>query len=181
MKRLVSAVIVSAMILIPWLKAYGADTAQKIGYIDLQTILLQSNEGKKAKTELEKQFASRKKELNQKKQELEDMQKSLETQSSLLSHDALVEKQAEFVKKRDTFMKLVQQYDKELQEKDGELTKGILLQIQGIITTIGKQGHYSVILEKSQGGILYAPDREDLTDEVMDLFNKQASKKQDSN
>jgi outer membrane protein len=180
MKKLISAAIVSAMILIPWLKAYGADTAQKIGYIDLQRILLQSNEGKKAKTELEKQFASRKKELNQKKQELEDMQKSLETQSSLLSHDALVEKQSDFVKKRDEFLKLVQQYDKELQDRDGELTKGILLQIQDIITTIGKQGNYSVILEKSQGGILYAPDNEDLTDKVMDLFDKQTAKKKSS-
>ncbi len=178
MRKITSILIVSTMILIAWNRAYCADTATaKIGYIDLQKILLQSNEGKKAKEALEKQFASRKEELSQKKQELEKLQTSLETQSSVLSHDALLEKQADFVKKRDEFLKLVQQYDKELQEKDGELTKKILLKIQDIITKLGEDGHYSVILEKSQGGILYAPGSEDLTDKVMDLFNEQTARK----
>lgn len=154
-------------------KVYATDTVSKIGYIDLQKILLQSDEGKKAKAALEKEFAARKKELNQKKQELENLQKTLESQSSLLSRDALVEKQADFIKKRDQFLKLVQQYDEELQKKDSELTKKILLQLQDIITEIGKKGNYSLIIEKSQGGILYAPESEDLTDKVMQLFNKQ--------
>ncbi|MCL4557192.1 MAG: OmpH family outer membrane protein [Deltaproteobacteria bacterium] len=176
MKKTISMMAALTFILIPWLKAYGAGSAAKIGYIDLQKILLQSNEGKKAEAEFKKQVELREKQLKGKKQELEGMQKSIEAQSSLLSRDALMEKQAEFVKKRDAFLKLAQEYDKELQEKNGELTKKILLRVQGIITTIGKQGHYSVILEKSQGGILYAPSSEDLTDEVLDMFNKQTAK-----
>jgi outer membrane protein len=181
MKKIITILAVSMILLTTGLKVYAADTAPKIGYIDLQKILLQSDEGKQAKVALEKQFASRKKELNQKKQELEDMQKSLETQSSMLSRDALVQKQGEFVKKRDAFLKLVQQYDKELQEQDGELTKRILLQLQDIITKIGKDGNYTVILEKSQGGILYAPENEDLTDRVMKLFNQETGKKSKTN
>lgn len=172
---------VSMMFATTGMKVYAADTTTKIGYIDLQKILLQSNEGKQAKVALEKQFAARKKELNQKKQELEDMQKSLETQSSMLSRDALAEKQAEFLKKRDQFLKLVQQYDKELQEQDGDMTKNILLQLQDIITKIGRDGKYSVILEKSQGGILYAPENEDLTDRVLKLFNQESEKKSKTN
>ncbi|MGB9735077.1 MAG: OmpH family outer membrane protein [bacterium] len=174
MKKIVMILGVSLMFTSMAIRSYAADTAPKIGYIDLQRILLQSDEGKKAKAALEKEFASRKKELNQKKQELENLQKSLEAQSSLLSRDALVEKQAEFVKKRDQFLKLVQQYDEELQKKDSELTKQILSQLQDIITEIGKKGNYSLIIEKSQGGILYAPESEDLTDKVMQLFNKRA-------
>ncbi len=181
MKKIITILVVSMILLTTGLKVYAADTATKIGYIDLQKILLQSDEGKQAKVALEKQFASRKKELNQKKQELEDMQKSLETQSSMLSRDALVQKQGEFVKKRDAFLKLVQEYDKELQEQDGELTKKILLQLQDIITKIGKDGNYTVILEKSQGGILYAPENEDLTDKVMKLFNQETGKQSKTN
>ena len=181
MKKIIMLLAVSMMFAATGMKAYAADTPAKIGYIDLQKILLQSNEGKQAKIALEKQFASRKKELNQKKQELEDMQKSLETQSSMLSRDALAEKQADFLKKRDQFLKLVQQYDKELQEQDGDLTKSILLKLQDIITKIGRDGKYSVILEKSQGGILYAPESEDLTDRVLKLFNQESEKKSKSN
>jgi outer membrane protein len=176
MKKIIMILFASMILLTTGLKVYAADTNPKIGYVDLQRILLQSNEGQQAKVALEKKFAARKKELNQKKQELEDMQKSLETQSSMLSHDALVEKQAEFVKKRDAFLKLVQQYDKELQEQDGELTKKILLQLQDIITKIGRDGSYAVILEKSQGGILYAPGNEDLTDKVLKIFNQESEK-----
>ena len=181
MKKIIMILAVSMMFATTGTKVYAADTATKIGYIDLQKILLQSNEGKKAKIALEKQFAARKKELNQKKQELEGMQKSLETQSSMLSRDALAEKQAEFLKKRDQFLKLVQQYDKELQEQDGDMTKNILLQLQDIITKIGRDGKYSVILEKSQGGILYAPENEDLTDRVLKLFNQESEKKSKTN
>ncbi len=177
MKKFMMILAVSVLLLTAGSTTYAADTAVKIGYIDLQKILLQSNEGRQAKTDLEKQFAARKKELGEKKQELEDMQNSLENQSSMLTRDALMQKQAEFVKKRDAFLKLVQQYDKELQEQDGELTKKILLQLQDIITKIGKDGHYTVILEKSQGGILYAPQDEDLTDRVMKLFNEETAGK----
>ncbi len=173
MKKIISTILTLAFLLIPWMKAYGADQAPKIGYIDLQKILLQSNAGRKAEAEFKQQVALRERQLKGKKKELEEMQKSIEAQSTLLSRDALMEKQAEFVKKRDAFLKLAQEYDKELQEKNGELTKKILLKVQGIITKIGKQGHYSVILEKSQGGILYAPASEDLTRQVLDLFNKQ--------
>jgi|YelNatPaOPRAMG01_1025707.scaffolds.fasta_scaffold05817_9 outer membrane protein len=180
MKKITMILVVSTMLITMGTKLYAADTAPKIGYIDLQKILLQSDEGKKAKAALEKEFAARKKELNKKKQELEEMQKSLEAQSSLLSRDALVEKQAEFVKKRDQFLKLVQQYDEELQKQDSELTKDILSQLQDIITKIGKEGKYSLIIEKSQGGILYAPESEDLTDKVMKLFNQQAEEKNKS-
>ncbi len=176
MKKIIMILFVSMILLTTGLKVYAADTTPKIGYIDLQRILLQSNEGKQAKAALEKQFSAKKQELNQKKQELEDMQKSLETQSSMLSHDALVQKQAEFMKKRDTFLKLVQQYDKELQEQDGKLTKKILLQLQDIITKIGRDGNYSVIIEKSQSGILYAPENEDLTDKVLKIFNQESEK-----
>lgn len=181
MKKIIMILAVSMMFATTGTKVFAADAPTKIGYIDLQKILLQSNEGKKAKVALEKQFAARKKELNQKKQELEDMQKSLETQSSMLSRDALAEKQAEFLKKRDQFLKLVQQYDKELQKQDGDMTKNILLQLQDIITKIGRDGKYSVILEKSQGGILYAPENEDLTDRVLKLFNQESEKKSKTN
>lgn len=177
MKKITMILAVSLLLLTAGSTTYAADTVTKIGYIDLQKIMLQSNEGKQAKTALEKQFSARKKELNEKKQELEDMQKSLETQSSMLTRDALMEKQAEFMKKRDAFLKLVQEYDKELQEQDGEMTKNILLQLQDIITKIGKDGHYTVILEKSQGGILYAPKEEDLTDKVLKQFNEETAKK----
>lgn len=177
MKKVISILIVLTITAIAGNSACAAETAARVGYIDMQRILLQSNEGKKAKAALEKQFASRKEELNEKKKELEDLQSSLETQSSILSHDALLEKQAEFVKKRDTFLKLVQQYDKELQEKDSDLTKRILLQVQDIVGTIGEDGHYSVILDRSQGTIMYAPANEDLTDKVLELLNKETAKK----
>jgi len=177
MKKFVSLLIIFSVVLISGIKTYGSETSSKIGYINLQKILMESNEGRKAKAALKRQFAVRKKELNEKKHELEKMQKSLAAQNALLSRDTLIEKQAEFVKKRDEFLKLVQQYDKELQNEDGKLTQGIILKIQGIVTKIGKKGHYSVILEKSQGGILYAPESEDLTDRVLKLFNNEFGKK----
>ena len=176
MKKFLTILAVVMAVIAPYVSAYGAEPGTKIGYIDLQKILLESNEGRQAKAALEKQFASRKAELDAKKKELETMQKSLETQSAILSASALQEKQAEFVQKRDSFLQMVQKYEKELQEKDGELTKHIIGQLQGIIQGIGIRDHYTLILEKTQSGILYAPKDEDLTDRVMKLFNEQTAK-----
>ncbi len=178
MKKTITIVALAVMVTAMGVKAYAADASPKIAYIDLQQILLQSNEGKKAKTSLEKEFAVRKEALKKQKQELESLQSAIEAQSSLLSHDALMQKQEDFLKKRDAFLKQVQKYDSDLQEKDGELTKHILLQLQDIITKIGRDGKYNLIVEKSQGGVLYAPDNEDITGKVMKLFNEKYAKEQ---
>jgi len=46
-----------------------------------------------------------------------------------------------------------------------------------VVRTLGEREKYSLILEKSQAGILYATPAIDITNKVIALFNEAAKKK----
>lgn len=146
----------------------------KIGVVDLQRAINETEDGRQAKRRLKKLFDERQQSLDAKQQSLKAQKESLERQQDVLSEDALRKKveqyQADLMDLQNEYM----QYQQELQGKEAELTQKILEKMQAILRRIGQTDGYTLIMEANEGGVVWVPSNLDLTDVLIQRYNKQA-------
>ena len=59
----------------------------------------------------------------------------------------------------------------ELQKRDFELTQKILSELEGVIQKIGDSDGYVIVIEKTEGGVVYAAKGVDLTDKIIQAYD----------
>jgi outer membrane protein len=145
----------------------------KIGFIDVQKVLNNSRAGMEAKEVLTKESEERKDILEKQDKEMKALVEELERKGSALSKEARAKKENELKSMQEDFRKTLSKMELELQRKDFELSQVILKDLEEIIENIGKKGKYSIIFEKNEGAVLYAPDKYDLSDQVIRLYDEE--------
>ncbi|MBI4689396.1 MAG: OmpH family outer membrane protein, partial [Nitrospirae bacterium] len=106
--------------------AAWAAEAVKIGFIDLQSALLESDAGKKAKADLAALEKSKKAVIDEKVKSIKNLEEEISKQSSVLSAEAKKVKEDELEREQRDFQRQVQDARAELQKKENELTEAIL-------------------------------------------------------
>ncbi len=142
----------------------------KVGVLDLQRIMIESNEGKKLDTSLKAKHGEMQKDLDKKQQELVDMQKDIEKQSLMLSMDAKEDRQKEFEKKKRELAYLAQDMNEEMNKFRTEAQNELLKLIVGVVETIAKNKKFDMITERRT--LLYYSEGLDITGEVIEELNK---------
>jgi outer membrane protein len=141
----------------------------RIAVVDMQRALIETNEGRAAKAQLQKLFQARQDQLNTRQEALKRMKEDIEKQKGVISREALEKRmsdyQAEFVKLQQSYL----EYQQELAQKEAELTKSILVNLQGIVRQIGTSEGYTSILD--QGAVIWSRGDLDLTDRVIQEYN----------
>jgi outer membrane protein len=151
----------------------------KIGYVDMQKAIQSTETGKKAKKDLEKEFNDKKKELGDKEKDLKKLSEDLEKKSMVLSDEVKQKKQMEFQEEMLKYRELVGKSQQAIQERERSLTQPILEKLRSIISDIGQKEGYTVILEKAENSVLWAPKTIDLTDRVVTTYDKGDKKSKD--
>ncbi|MCB9667661.1 MAG: OmpH family outer membrane protein [Myxococcales bacterium] len=150
----------------------GARAEVKIAVVDLQRAINETQDGKQAKARLKKVFDQRQKSLDDAQNKLKAMKDELEKKKDVLARDVLQKKLEEYQKNFVELQSKYVDYQKELASKEGELTKTIVARMERILRVIGQQRAYSLILERSEGGVVWTPTQLDLTGEVIQRYNK---------
>ncbi len=150
--------------------ALAADV--KIGVIDMQKALQTVDAGKKARAELEKDFNARKKELQSEEEKLKKLDEEFKKQSLALSDEARSKKQMEFQQKVMKLQEMVGRSQQEIQKREAELTGPLIEKIRAVITDVAKTKGFSMIIEKNAGSVLFHNEKDDVTSEVVEAFNK---------
>jgi outer membrane protein len=149
----------------------------RVAYVDLQKAIQTVDAGKKAKTQLEKEGASKRAALEKEQEGLQKEAESFEKKAAILNEGARMKQQGEIQKKLVDFQKKMAETQNEVIKRERELTQPLLVELRAIIEGIGKERSYQIILEKNEGAVLYAEAGSDLTDEVIDKFNSRHKKK----
>lgn len=144
----------------------------KIGYIDFQRVLNESDAGKKAKADLEVLVKSKQTTIDEKGKTIEKLKADLEKQASVLSADAKKSKEEELEKMLREYQRLVQDSQTEVKKRELELTDVIIKDIRQIVEKMGEEGGYTLIIEKTGGMVLYSKKDIDLTDAVIKKYNQ---------
>lgn len=142
----------------------------KFGYVDFARAMNEVNEGKQAKATLEKEFAQKQKKLELMQNELQAKQQELEKQRMILSPDAMKKKEEAFRQKFIEINQKLSQFKEEMAKREFTLTSNILNKLRRVVSDIGREENYTMILEKSQ--VIYSPAGTDLTDRVIRDYNK---------
>lgn len=148
----------------------------KIGYVDLRSALNESDAGKKAKTELESAIKTKQIAIDEKSKAIEKLKSDFEKQASVLSADARKAKEDEIERLMRDYQRLIQDSQTEMKKKEADLTSTILKELREIISKIGKEENYTMIMENFEGIILYSKKELDITDRVIQKHNELRAK-----
>jgi outer membrane protein len=150
----------------------GVAAAQtKIGVVDMQRALMETEDGRKAKENLKKLFEQRQKTLDKQQTDLKTLKEGVEKQRDVLSREVLAKKLEEYQKAFGELQNTYMEFQRELQAKEGELTKPILERMQRVMRRIGQTDGYALILERGEAGVVYVPSTYDLTDVLIQRYN----------
>lgn len=153
-------------------------TAGKIGVIDMQQVILNVEEGKKARAQLETEIKGKEAGLLKQKEELDKMNKEWKDQAPLLSEDARMKKQTEFQEKFLALRNAEMEYQAEIKRKEQKATQAIAMKVTQLVDSIAKSRKLVAVFETNSAGLLYLDSPVDLTQVVIAEYGKQPSPQQ---
>lgn len=170
--------IAAAVILSLFLTA-GSHTiaADKTGFVDLREIMLKSESGKKAADEFSKLYEKDKIAIQEKEAELKKLKEQLEKQRTVLTEAALKEREADYQKRFRDYQRMVNDANEELRRRDKELSEKLIPEILKVIHSIGEKEKYTMIIDVSTIPLAYFSRENDLTQKVIEEFNKIVAQK----
>ena len=161
------------------LLAAGAATAQepvKLAYVDMQKALNESKSGKKALGELQKLMEERKTGLQRQKENIEKKKDELDKQGLLLNEETRKSRENEIRSLERDYSRTLSDLKEEFGRRESEFTDGIRKDLLKVIEKIGKEGAYTLVLERQYSAILYAPATIDLTEMLIKRYDTEGAK-----
>jgi outer membrane protein len=145
------------------------DQGIKIGVVDIEQALAATNDGKKAREELERKGREAEAQLEPMVQRYKALQGELKEQKYALSEDAKREKLAQLAELENKIGSKQQELKGQL-EIDKQRVFGPLLNKLGTtLTALGKDQGFTIIVRKEM--LLYGRESLDITDLVVSRFN----------
>ena len=149
--------------------ALGAQDRVKIGFIDIQRAISDSNAGKRAKERFQAQVKKAEAELLKEKTELERLKADLDKKGPLMKEEERRSLESDLQRRYVNYQRTMTDQQQELRQKEGALTGDILKELEKIVNEIGKTDKFTLILERNQ--ILYSDQGIDVTNKVIEVFN----------
>ena len=145
----------------------------KLGYVDLQRALGEVEEGRAAKARLQGMIEAKEKEINKEQEGLRKEKDVLDKQSSTMTEEARVQKGNELQRK---VMELAQKWEKARQDmsvKERTELQAIFAKMDPIIASIAQREGMTMVFEKNDAGLVFAPPHLDMTNELVRRYNDQ--------
>jgi outer membrane protein len=159
--------LVSLLALVPALAL--ADV--KMGYVDLQRALTEVEEGKQAKGKLQAEVDKKKKEFEAEQAKLRDDKAVLDKQGSMMSEEVRNQKFTELQKRLFDLTQKAEKLQLELADSERKELKKIFEKMDPIIASIAQREGLTMVFEKTDSGLVYAPASLDLTNELVRTYN----------
>jgi outer membrane protein len=152
----------------------GAKIEGRIGLVDPARLLNDSNAGKKAKDALSAFSKNRQALIELEEKELRRMEEDFVKQASVLSAAAKNEREQVFRRRMAEYQQKAGELNREVQEKQKEVLDGFREKVEVVVGKVAKRLGLQVIIDKGKGGpALYAEEELDITDQVIEEFNRE--------
>lgn len=158
--------------LLPSAYAETAPTAgSKIATVDMQRALQTVDAGKKAKTQLEKEFNTKKKMLDDEQTAIKKLTEEFKKQTMVLNDESRAKKQQEIQERMMKFQDQMMRSQTEIQQKEGELTAPIVKSLKAMVKEMAAKKGYSLVLDKNEQTVIFSEEKDDLTEELVKTYN----------
>ena len=107
--------------------------ADKIGFINMQMIIQNSNAGQKAAEDFKKLFARKQENIKAMENEVKKLKDELDKQGAVMTAGARSDKEAAYQRKMRDYQILVDDTNKELQKRDQEYSQQLIPEILKVV------------------------------------------------
>ena len=146
--------------------------AMKIGVVDLNRALNESEAGIRSKNVLETKGRQKQQEFKLEEEELRELAEELRS-NPLLTPKAKEQKQQQLQQGQQALRAKVQQFEQQLRGEERRFTEEIFRELKGAIRTVSIRDKYDLVLEKNAAQVILYMKQEttDFTQKVIDHYN----------
>jgi len=166
--RMMWGVLIFAVLLLP-----ATGWAQnKVGIVEMQVVIAESEPGATAMAELRGRFEDMKTELDKQNETITRLRDELQRQSMVLSQEAKQDKELEFRRMVRDFQDQYQAFQVKMKAEEDRLSEPILELLLNVIQEHGKKHDFTMIIDGTSAGLLYADEAVIITETIMQELNK---------
>lgn len=158
------ALIAGAIIALPVL----AQAADKIGVVNSQDVVMNSEAGKRAMQDLQNKAAAKQQELTRQSDELKKMDENFRKQSVTLSAEAKAKMQSEMEAKFKKMMDDQNNFNQQMGQEQQKTLEPLMKTFDQVVADYAKKNGFSMIIERR--AVLY-PGNMDVTPDVTKEFD----------
>jgi outer membrane protein len=177
MKRFITALGITLMITF----AASILSAQdgKIVYMDSERILSESDMGKETYKLLSSMKEKHEAEINMRQHKLNSLKESIQVKSATMSPAAKDDLEAQYEREHKEYERYVQDAKDEMRNTEVKLLNPWSKEVESIVKSYAEKNGIDLVLDKAKPAIVYASNKIDITDQIIDLFNKRYKVKSD--
>jgi len=165
----VTQFLIAAVFLLSTSAAFAED--MKFGYVDMQRALNETEDGRKAKEKLKKDFDQKQKELDEQQAQLKKEIEDLDKKRTLLPADKVREKESELRVKLEKVQQTYMRHQQDLQTKQDQAMSKIIERMNKILIKIATTENFTMIFDKTPGGLVWAKPHLDITNDLIRRYN----------
>ena len=146
----------------------------KLGFIDLERALAETDEGKKEFGELQKFYNDKAAEIKGKQDEVEKLKKQMRDQEKTLNEETKASRQQTITRKERDLERDTEDAQRDFESRRNAAINKIGTKMQPLINGIGKEQNYAAIFVYSQQTPLFAyidVDKYDITNTIIKRYN----------
>jgi outer membrane protein len=153
----------------------GNTAPTKVGIVQIQEAIANTNDGKKELSALQTRFAPKQNELKALNDEVENLKKDLQARGDKLNEDERA-KQVKIVEaKQKTLQRNYDDFQSEAQQAQQEMLNRLGGKMMNVLEAYAKANGYTMVLDVSnpQTPVLWASETTNITKQVVDAYNAQ--------
>ncbi len=144
----------------------------KIAVVDLDQAINATDQGKKAREELSHKQRDAESQLKPMLEKGKGMADELQSKRFVLSQEALYQKQLDLAELENQVRNKKAELEGQFKVDYERLLAPLRTKLLDIVQEIGKTEGFSLILERGTNGLIYSKEALDITDQVIQKFNK---------
>ncbi|MGH7235368.1 MAG: OmpH family outer membrane protein [Nitrospiraceae bacterium] len=153
----------------------SAPGSVRLGVVDSQKVLTETDAGKKAMGSLNSFMKNRQSLIELEEKELKRMEDDLIKQASVLSANAKKDREEQLRRRAMEFQQKVNEMNREIQEKQKEVLEAFREKVEKAVAKVAQQMGLQVVIEKGRAGsTVYNDSSLDLSARVIEEFGKEA-------
>ncbi|MFQ5723728.1 MAG: OmpH family outer membrane protein [Terriglobia bacterium] len=151
----------------------SSESVIKIGVLNVQFAMANTQEGKKASEDLRARFNPQRAELERLQREIRDLENQLRTQERTISDEARRELMRELEDKRKQANRMQEDLRDEVEQVQGEYVNSIGQKLERIIDQYAREKNLALVLNAFQGGpIIWRAQTVDITADIIALYDQ---------
>ena len=146
--------------------------AEKIGYVKFQEVVANSEAGKAMAAEIRKSMEKDMAGLKDRENELKKMKEAIDSGRNALKPEIIQQKEALFDRKLREYQVFSNDFKNEVTQKEQAMFRKLIPEIVKIVRAIAEKENYTLIMDPVVTQLPYYAPGGDLTDRVLQEFNK---------